>query len=169
EGEIGTGKTTLGVEFIYRGASQFNEPGIIILFEVSPDKIMRDMLKFGWDLRELEQRKLLKIVFTTREVLRQELQQADSVLLEEAAKIRARRIFVDGVSQLFGDGNATNESRSAFHILTEGLQRESLTAVLALEASSYDDKLLRTNSIPEESIADTVIRLKMEDSQRAVM
>ena len=54
EGAIGCGKTTLGVEFIYRGASQFDEPGIIVLFEVSPDKIIRDAQGFGWDLRELE-------------------------------------------------------------------------------------------------------------------
>ncbi|HWF11563.1 MAG TPA: ATPase domain-containing protein [Bryobacteraceae bacterium] len=168
EGGIGTGKTTLGVEFVYRGASQFGEPGIIVLFEVSPEKVSRDALRFGWDLAALERQGRLKIVFTTREVLRQELQQADSVLLEEAAKIGARRMFVDGVGRLFGDGNATNESRSAFHVLTEGLQRESLTAVLAVEASSYDDKH-RANSMPEESIADTVIRLRMEDSQRAVL
>ena len=89
EGAIGTGKTTMGVEFIYRGASQFDEPGIIIVFEVSPDKIMRDALGLGWDLRRLEELRRVKIVFTTREVLRQELQQADSVLLAEAAKIGA--------------------------------------------------------------------------------
>ena len=40
EGAIGAGKTTIGVEFVYRGASQFDEPGIIVVFEVSPDKIM---------------------------------------------------------------------------------------------------------------------------------
>jgi circadian clock protein KaiC len=34
EGAIGTGKTTTGVEFVYRGASQFDEPGIIVVFEV---------------------------------------------------------------------------------------------------------------------------------------
>src|SRR5204863_4643222 len=119
-------------------------------------------------LSALERQGRLKIVFTTRDVLRQELQQADSVLLEEAVNIGARRIFVDGVGRLFGDGNSTNESRSAFHVLTEGLQRESLTAILAVEASAYNDKAAAT-SIPEESIADTVIRLKMEDSQRAVM
>jgi circadian clock protein KaiC len=168
EGGIGTGKTTLGVEFVYRGASQFDEPGIIVVFEVSPEKVTRDALGFGWDLAALERQGRVKIVFTTREVLRQELQQADSVLLEEAAKIGARRIFVDGVGRLFGDGNATNESRSAFHMLTEGLQRESLTAVLAVEASAYDSKP-NTSSMPEESIADTVIRLRMEDQQRAVM
>ena len=41
-GSAGTGKTTLGVEFVYRGASQFNEPGVIVLFEVAPDKLIRD-------------------------------------------------------------------------------------------------------------------------------
>lgn len=171
EGEIGTGKTTLGMEFIYRGASQFDEPGIIVVFEVSPDKITRDALRFGWDFRELERQGRLKIVFTTREVLRQELQQADSVLLEEAAKMGARRIFMDGVARLMsnnhnGNNNLT-ESRSAFHVLSEGLARENLTAVLAVEASEYNENL--STSLPEESIADSVFRLRMEDSQRAVI
>ena len=51
EGAIGTGKTTLGVEFIYRGAKEFDEPGIIILFEVSPEKLVRDAAGFGWHER----------------------------------------------------------------------------------------------------------------------
>lgn len=169
EGAIGCGKTTLGVEFIYRGAAQFDEPGIIVVFEVSPDKITRDALGFGFDLSKLESQGRLKIVFTTRDVLRQELQQADSVLLEEAAKIGARRIFIDGVGRLIG-GNGTPESRSAFHVLTEGLQRENLTALLAVEAS-FSTPLNGSGpvSLPEESIADTVIRLKMEDNQRAII
>ena len=170
EGEIGTGKTTMGMEFIYRGASQFDEPGIIVVFEVSPDKITHDALRFGWDFQELERQDRLKIVFTTREVLRQELQQADSVLLEEAAKMGARRIFMDGVARLMGNNHNGNnnltESRSAFHMLTEGLARENLTAILAVEASAYNGNL--STSFPEESIADSVIRLRMEDYQRAV-
>jgi chloramphenicol 3-O-phosphotransferase len=67
EGAIGCGKTTLGVEFVYRGASHFDEPGVIVLFEVSPDKIIRDAQGFGWDLRELERTDRLRIVFTSRE------------------------------------------------------------------------------------------------------
>jgi circadian clock protein KaiC len=169
EGAIGCGKTTFGVEFVYRGASQFGEPGVIVLFEVSPDKIIRDAQGFGWDLRELERTGRLRIVFTSREVLRQELQQADSVLLEEAAHIGARRMFIDGVARLAGGSNSNNgtpEARSAFHVFTEGLQRENLTAVMAVEASTY--AINDNGSLPEESIADTVIRLRMEDSYRAV-
>ena len=36
EGTTGSGKTLLGMEFIYRGITQFNEPGIIVVFEVEP-------------------------------------------------------------------------------------------------------------------------------------
>src|SRR6185436_2871869 len=133
EGAIGTGKTTLGVEFVYRGAREFGEPGIIVLFEVSPDKLVRDAAQLGWDLRALEQDQRLQIIFTTRAVFRQELQQADSLLLDEAAKIGARRLFVDGVAGVIG-GVGAQEPREAFHILVEALSRENLTAVLALEA-----------------------------------
>ena len=89
EGTIGTGKTTTGVEFVYRGASEFDEPGIIVVFEVSPEKVVRDAAHFGWDLPALERQNRLKIIFTTRPIFRQELQQADSLLLEEAAKMGA--------------------------------------------------------------------------------
>jgi KaiC/GvpD/RAD55 family RecA-like ATPase len=51
-------------------------------------------------------------------------------------------------------------------VFTEGLQRENLTAAMAVEASTY--ALNQYNSLAEESIADTVIRLRMEDNQRAV-
>jgi circadian clock protein KaiC len=166
EGEIGTGKTTLGVEFVYRGASQFGEPGLVVLFEVSPDKLVRDAARLGWDLPALEQQRLLRIVFTTRQVFRQELQQADSLLLEEAAEMGARRIFVDGVAGILGQVNG-QENRETFHLLVEGLQRENLTAILAVEASALNGG--HTTALPEESIADTVIRLRMEDQSRATV
>src|SRR5687767_3814998 len=161
EGAVGTGKTTTGVEFVYRGASEFGEPGIIVLFEVSPDKLIRDAASFGWDLPALERERRLKIVFTTREVFRRELQQSDSLLLAEAAEMGARRIFVDGIAGV----DDRQDPREAFHLLVEGLQRENLTAVLVVEASRLDPGA----ALSEESIADTVIRLRQEDSQRAAV
>jgi circadian clock protein KaiC len=167
EGAIGSGKTTTGVEFVYRGASQFGEPGIIVLFEVSPEKVARDAAQLGWDLPALEEQNRLKIIFTTRSVFRQEVQQADSLLFDEAAKMGARRIFVDGVAGVLGGVGGT-EPRDAFHVLVEGLSRENLTAVLALEASALNGAHQDT-ALPEESIADTVIRLRMEDVSRATV
>ncbi|MEO7889904.1 MAG: ATPase domain-containing protein [Vicinamibacterales bacterium] len=164
QGSIGSGKTTLGVEFVYRGARQFDEHGLIVLFEVSPDKLIRDAAGFGWDLPALEREGKLRIVFTTRQVFHNELQQADSLLLEEAAKIGARRIFVDGIGPI-GPVTGPGGPRELFQVLVEGLHREDLTAMLAVEASAFDMSSL----MPEESIADTVIRLRVEDNQRAAV
>ena len=164
EGAIGTGKTTLGAEFVYRGARMFNEPGIIVLFEVSPHKLVRDAARFGWDLPALEREHKLRILFTNRQAFWQELRKADSLFLEEAAKIDARRLFVDGVA---GDGGDGVEPRDAFHVLVAGLQRENLTTVLAVEASVLEGD--KASGAPEESIADTVIRLRTEDVSRATV
>jgi circadian clock protein KaiC len=163
EGAIGTGKTTLGTEFVYRGIKEFDEPGVIVVFEVSPDKLTRDTASLGWDLPELERSQKLKIIYTTRDIFRQELQQADSLFIDEANKIGARRIFIDGAAGLLPLG-AEQDSRETFHILVQALQRENLTAIMALEAVALHGD---SASLHEESLADTVIRLRVEDSQRA--
>jgi circadian clock protein KaiC len=71
---------------------------------------------------------------------------------------------VDGVAGVVS-GNGNTEPREAFHILVEGLQRENLTAILGLEASAFRED--RSTALPEESIADTIIRWRMEDYSRA--
>src|SRR5580698_10619959 len=106
EGTTGSGKTLLGTEFIYRGITEFNEPGIIVVFEVSPDKLIRDAATLGWDLAELQEQKKLQIVFTSPQVLNQELRSADSLLLEIAGEMGAQRIFIDGIGLLYRAANA---------------------------------------------------------------
>src|SRR5450432_4582748 len=81
QGVTGSGKTLMGLEFIYRGITQFNEPGLIVVFETSPDKLVRDAGGFGWNLDELQQQKKLQIIFTTPQVFDQELRSPDSLLL----------------------------------------------------------------------------------------
>ncbi len=41
EGAPGTGKTTLGMQFIYSGIMERNEPGIIVTFEEFPQQYYR--------------------------------------------------------------------------------------------------------------------------------
>ena len=76
EGAAGTGKTLLGMEFIYRGVTHYQEPGLIVSFEVAPQKLIRDAANFGWDLEALQQQNRLKLLFTSPQVLSQELQLA---------------------------------------------------------------------------------------------
>ena len=65
QGRSGSGKTLLGAEFVYQGITQFGEPGIIVVFETSPDKMIRDAASLGWSLGELQAQKKLQIVFTS--------------------------------------------------------------------------------------------------------
>jgi circadian clock protein KaiC len=169
EGAAGTGKTTMGLEFIYRGAVEYGEPGLIVLFEVSPEKIIRDTAAFGWNFPELEQSDRVKIIFTTREVFHREIQQADSLLLEEAHRIGARRIFVDEFTlpPPEPNGNGGRGSREQFHIFSEGLRREQLTAMLSTDILTRGES--REPDSAEERIADTIIRLRLESVQRAVL
>ena len=115
EGAVGVGKTLLGLEFIYRGITEHDEPGIIVVFETSPRKLIRDATGFGWNLDELQQRNKLKIIFTSPQVLDQELRSPDSLLLETAAGIGAQRIFIDGISLLrtLATGNGANGNGAA--------------------------------------------------------
>src|ERR1700693_1393060 len=137
EGTTGSGKTLLGTEFIYRGIVEFNEPGIIVVFEVSPDKLIRDAATLGWDLVALQEQKKLQIVFTSPQVLDQEMRAADSLLLETAEEIGAQRIFIDGIGLLSQPPNAgaalpgigPASYRDTLQQLIEGLNREHLTAM----------------------------------------
>src|SRR3954447_13677687 len=83
EGSPGTGKTTLGLEFIYRGAIEFDEPGLIISFELTPQKLLRDAAGFGWNFEALEREGKLRIIYTSPLVLLQELQSHDGLLMSE--------------------------------------------------------------------------------------
>ena len=53
DGGPGSGKTLLGLEFLYRGA-QSGHPGIFLSFEETAENIRQNTLSFGWDLSSLE-------------------------------------------------------------------------------------------------------------------
>src|SRR5258708_3766037 len=73
EGAPGTGKSTLGMQFINYGAAQANEPGLILTFETFPRQYYRDASNFGWDFRALEDANKLRVVMSSPEVTRADL------------------------------------------------------------------------------------------------
>src|SRR5216683_970437 len=174
EGAAGVGKTLLGLEFIYRGITEHDEPGIIVVFETSPRKLIRDAKGFGWNLDELQQQNKLKIIFTSPKVLDQELRSPDSLLLETAAGIGAQRIFIDGISLLRAlaagngaNGNGAASYRELLQQLTEGLQRENLTAMLSHEVFAQQEQSSALEVA--QFLADTVIILKREHVHRSIL
>jgi circadian clock protein KaiC len=164
QGVTGSGKTLMGLEFIYRGMVEYNEPGLVVVFETSPDKLIRDAAEFGWNLDEMQQQKKLQIVFTSPQVLDQELRSPDSLLLEAATEMGAKRIFVDGIGLLVSASGGGDSERGGFRELLqqlmESLSRENLTAMLSLEVGSALASIATVEA--SDFLADTVIQLGRE-------
>ena len=168
QGVIGSGKTLMGAEFIYRGITQFNEPGLIVVFETNPDKLIRDAAGFGWNLEELQEQNKLQIVFTTPQVFEQEMRSPNSLLIETAIEMGAKRMFVDGIGLLSPGRGASSvrEYRELLQQLFESINRENLTAVLSLELGSATDVIATVEEVG--FLADTVIQLGRERIGRRI-
>src|SRR3989442_7054417 len=61
-GQPGTGKTTLGLQFLYHGAVRCGENGVYASVIESSEKLKRNARRFGWDLDRLGKEGKLKLV-----------------------------------------------------------------------------------------------------------
>src|SRR5690349_21566547 len=57
-GGPGAGKTVLALQSLVHAASALGEPGIFVAFEENTRQIVANAATFGWDLPELEKRRL---------------------------------------------------------------------------------------------------------------
>jgi circadian clock protein KaiC len=58
-GGAGSGKTLFGLEFLVRGATQYNEPGVFVSFEESIEDLTKNAASLGFDLERLVAEKKL--------------------------------------------------------------------------------------------------------------
>lgn len=61
-GSCGTGKSILSTQFLYRGITEYDEPGILVNLEQNPNLYKQDMISMGFDLERLEREKKLIII-----------------------------------------------------------------------------------------------------------
>src|SRR3989338_4564139 len=64
-GACGTGKSIFCTQYLYQGAIQYKEPGIYLTFDERPDLLRQDALRFGWDIKALEDEGLLRVIDAT--------------------------------------------------------------------------------------------------------
>ncbi len=133
EGAPGTGKTTIGMQFIHSGITRFDEPGLILTFEQFPEQYYRDAAAFGWDFRALEKEGKLRVVMTSPEVSLVDLQQVGGRIQHMANEIGAQRILVDSVSHFERVASEPQAFRGVAYSFVNALKREGLTAVLTRE------------------------------------
>src|SRR5579864_5432516 len=58
-GSAGCGKSMLGVEFLVRGAMQYDEPGVLMTFEELPEDVITNSRSLGFDVDALVAKKKL--------------------------------------------------------------------------------------------------------------
>ena len=79
-GSAGCGKTLLAMEFLVRGAREFDEPGVFMSFEESASELAQNVASMGFDVERLVARKQLLIDHVR--VVRGEMSEAGSFDLE---------------------------------------------------------------------------------------
>ncbi|MBI1878860.1 MAG: ATPase [Chloroflexi bacterium] len=133
EGAPGTGKTTLGMQFIYNGIVQANEPGLIITFEEFPQQYYHDAAAFGWDFLDLEKKGLLKVIMTSPEVSRLDIESVGGMIENSVNQMGAQRVVVDSITHFARLTQEPIELRSLEFSFINALKRQGLTSVFTRE------------------------------------
>jgi circadian clock protein KaiC len=166
EGPPGTGKSTLGMQFIYNGIRYHNEPGLIVTFEEFPQQYYRDAEGFGWDFRQLEREGKLRVIMTSPEVSRSDLESVGGTIETLAREMGARRVLVDSVSHFDQLTPDPVELRAVVYSFINALKREGLTSILTRESPILLGSEEGDNEIA--FVVDTYLLLRYVEIESAI-
>lgn len=157
----GCGKTLMSVEFIVRGATEYNEPGVFMAFEEKAEELAENTLSLGFDLDKLVREKKIRMDYV--HIDRSEIEETGEYDLDglfirlghAIDSIGAKRVVLDTIENLFS--GLTNESiiRAELRRLFQWLKAKGVTAVITGERGK--DSLTRQGL--EEYVSDCVILL----------
>jgi len=160
-GAAGCGKTLLAMEFVVRGARDFDEPGVFMAFEESEDELIANVDSLGFALDSLVARDL--IALDSVRIERSEIEETGDYDLEglfvrlgsAIAEVGARRVALDGVDALFAALPSEAIVRAELRRLFRWLKNQGVTAVITGEQG---EKTLTRHGL-EEYVSDCVIFL----------
>ena len=168
-GGPGAGKTTFGVQYLVGGAMNYNEPGVLVVMEETPSRMIRDSWRFGWDIEKLVAQKKLKIIYANpfkytkiaqpmedrpMNVITANKNSGD-ILMQikiEAAAIKAKRVFIDSITSL----KLSAENVDARNIVSEFIKNLEYLDCTTLMTSEIQGR--QAFSV-EEYLSSGVIRL----------
>ncbi|MFH1105765.1 MAG: ATPase domain-containing protein [Candidatus Aenigmatarchaeota archaeon] len=153
-GKTGTGKTTFITQFLYNGAKNFNEPGILITTEETAHGIRNHGTRFGWNIEDLEKQGKLKII----ELEPFEIETLVPNLEEQIKKMGAKRIVIDSVSMFEMYILKQLETRKILFKTLKRLKDMGTTVLVTSEIPEDSQSLSRYGVV--EFLADAVIVLQ---------
>lgn len=146
-GGPGSGKTTFAIQFLYSGATQYNEPGVYVTLDEEPGDIRANMLKYGWNLKKLEDDKKLAFINVSpvrvapsekAGLIQIGMKEFRLIKLLEAIKqgakeVDAKRVVIDPVTIFTLQYPDEIERRYAMRDLMRDLKRTGCTNLLISE------------------------------------
>ena len=166
-GPAGIGKSTFGLQFLYAGILQEDEPGIYVSFDERLKNVRMDAFSFGWDLKALENQNLLALVdgFSERAGVRStekyktklEVDELLSELINLIDNVGAERIVIDSITALALSLQTELSIRK--EILKLSAVMSSLTCTTLMISEMRDETEISRFGV-EEFMAQGVILLK---------
>ena len=159
-GGAGCGKTLFGLEFIVRGAIEFNEPGVVLSFDETANELAQNVRSLGFDLKALVAQNKLAIVHVPMDTDAQVVGNFDLTPLFmrldcAITKVGAKRVLLDTLETMFSGNLGENILRAEIQRLFRWIKDRGLTGVVTAERGR--DQLTRHGL--EEYISDCVISL----------
>ena len=160
-GSAGCGKTVLGIEFLVRGATEFDEPGVLMAFEETAEELTENVRSLGFDLDDLVRQKKLALDYVRIE--RSEIEETGEYDLDglfirlgyAIDSIGAKRVLLDTIEALFAGLSNTAILRAELRRLFGWLKQKGVTAIITGERG---DGTLTRHGL-EEYVSDCVIVL----------
>jgi circadian clock protein KaiC len=160
-GGPGCGKTLFAVEFVVRGATLYDEPGVLVAFEETAEELAANVRSLGFDLNDLIARKKLAVDYVYVE--RSEIEETGEYDLDglfvrlghAIDSLAAKRVVLDTLEVLFASLTDTTILRAEFRRLFRWLKGKGVTVVLTGERG--EGTLTRYGL--EEYVSDCVILL----------
>jgi circadian clock protein KaiC len=132
-GEPGSGKSSLAAQFVYSGAKYHNEPGVYITFDESEEKAREYMESFGWDVKSLEEKNLLRIERISALQLQQFAKQESMIITESIRNTGAKRVAVDALNSFELIFERDYERLIYTRKLIDGILRDGCTLLATVE------------------------------------
>ena len=159
-GSAGSGKTLWGIDFVIKGAINYNEPGVFMSFEETEDELYNDVASLDLDLQGLVSQKKILLVHVVLQ--RRDIQESNFNLegllirLEHAIdSIGAKRVVLDSIESLFAGLTDSGILRLEIKRLFRWLKAKQVTAIVTGEPGQG----LYTRHGLEEYISDCIIFL----------
>ncbi len=160
-GGAGCGKTLLAMEFLVRGAIEFDEPGVFMAFEETAKDLTQNVASLGFDLDRLiaEKKMVLDFVYIERSEIEEtgeyDLEGLFIRLGQSIDSIGAKRVVLDTIESLFAGLPNPLILRAELRRLFRWLKDRGVTAIITGERG--ENALTRQGL--EEYVSDCVIVL----------